>query len=56
MHELNFHVIGFSYRSNTCDAMVRVSHSRAAFDVATTTSYNWILATTASSQPSRLEF
>jgi hypothetical protein len=42
----NFHVIGFSYRSNTRDAVGRVSHSWAAFNV----------ATTASSQPSRPEF
>jgi hypothetical protein len=65
MHESNFHVTGFSYRSNTCDAMGKVSHSRADFDVATTAASSWILATIASrwilaaatsSRASRLEF
>jgi hypothetical protein len=48
MHESNFHVTGFSYRSNTRDAMGRVSHSRAAFNVTATTASSWILAATAS--------
>jgi Ni/Fe-hydrogenase subunit HybB-like protein len=65
MHESNFYVIGFSYGSNTCDAVGRVSRTRAAFVVAATaafscilaaTSSSWILAATASSWPSRLEF
>jgi hypothetical protein len=34
----------------------RVSHSRAAFDVAATAAFSWILATTASNRPYRLEF
>jgi hypothetical protein len=42
-HESNFHVTGFSYGSNTHDAMGRISHSQADFDVATTTT-SWILA------------
>jgi hypothetical protein len=44
----NFHVIGFSYGSNTRDAVGRVSHSQAGFDVAATATSKWILATTAS--------
>jgi hypothetical protein len=65
MHKSNFYVIGFSYGSNTHDAMGRVSHSWAEFDVAATTALRWILAattsrwiqaTTGSSRPSRLEF
>jgi hypothetical protein len=36
MHELKFHVTGFSYGSHTRDAVGRVSHSRADFDVAAT--------------------
>jgi hypothetical protein len=65
MHKSNFHITGFSYRSNTCDAMGRVSHSRADFDVAATAASScilaaaassWILAATASSRPSRPEF
>jgi hypothetical protein len=49
MHESNFHVTGFSYGSNTRDAMVRVSRSRADIDVDAITASNWILATIASS-------
>jgi hypothetical protein len=45
----------FSYGSNTRVAVGRISHSQADIDVATTT-YSWILATTASNQASRLEF
>jgi hypothetical protein len=45
MHESNFHVIRFTYGSNTRDAMGRVSRSRADFDVAATAS-RWILAAT----------
>jgi hypothetical protein len=65
MHESNFHVTEFSYGSNTCDAMGRVSRSRAAFNVAATATSSWILATatsswilatTAFSRPSKLEF
>jgi hypothetical protein len=44
MHESNFHVIGFSYGSNTRDAVGRVSGSRADFNVATTAASSWILA------------
>jgi hypothetical protein len=43
-YESIFHVIGFLDGSNTCDAMGRISYSRATFDVAATTS-SWILAT-----------
>jgi hypothetical protein len=65
MHGSNFHFIEFSYGSNTCDAVGRVSRNRAYFDVATTatcswilasTSSKWILATTTSNRASRLEF
>jgi hypothetical protein len=65
MHESNFYVIGFSYGSNTCDAVGRVSRTWAAFVVAATvafscilaaTSSSWILAAIASSWPSRPEF
>jgi hypothetical protein len=49
MHESNFHVTGFSYGSNTRDAMVRVSRSRADIDVDAITASNWILAAIASS-------
>jgi hypothetical protein len=48
MHESNFHVTGFSYGSNTRDAVRRVSRSRADFDVAATTASSWILTATAS--------
>jgi hypothetical protein len=44
----NFHDIGFSNRSNTCDVMGRVSHNREGFDVAITAVSSWILAATAS--------
>jgi hypothetical protein len=56
MHLSNFHVTGFSYWSNTHDAVGRVSSSRAAFDVTATVASRWILAATASSRPSRSEF
>jgi hypothetical protein len=64
MHELNFHIIRFSYGSNTRDVVGRGSYSQAAFDIATTaasswilaaTASKWILAATASSGPSRPE-
>jgi hypothetical protein len=48
MHELNFHIIRFSYGSNTRDAVGRGSYSRTAFDIATTAAFSWILAATAS--------
>jgi hypothetical protein len=48
MHELNFHIIRFSYGSNTHDVVGRGSYSRAAFDIATTAASSWILAATAS--------
>jgi hypothetical protein len=51
MHEPNFHVTGFSYGSNTRDAVERVSRSRAASDVAATTASNCILTATTSSRP-----
>jgi hypothetical protein len=64
LHELNFHVTGFSYGSNTRDVVGRVSRSQTTFDVAATasrwilaaTASRWILTTTVSSWPSRLEF
>jgi hypothetical protein len=65
MHELNFHVTGLSYGSNTRDVMRRVPRSWAAFDVVATatsnwilvaTAYRWILTATVSSRPSRSEF
>jgi hypothetical protein len=56
MHESNFHVKVFSYGSNAHDVMGRVNRSRAASDVAATATSRWILAATASSRPSRLEF
>jgi hypothetical protein len=55
-HKSNFQVTGFSYGSNTRDVMGRVTHSQADFDMATTVTSNWILATTASSRASRPEF
>jgi hypothetical protein len=54
-HESDLHVTGFSYRSNTRDAVGRGSHSRADIDVVATASI-WILAATASSWASRPEF
>jgi hypothetical protein len=48
MHESNFYVTGFSFGSNTRDAVGRVSHSRIDFDVATTATSSWILAATTS--------
>jgi hypothetical protein len=56
MHESNFHVIGFSYGSNTRDTVRRVSHNQAAFDVAATAASSWILIATASSRSSSPEF
>jgi hypothetical protein len=56
MHELNFHVTGFSYGSNTHDVVGRFSRDRADFDVATTAASSWILAATSSSRASMLEF
>jgi hypothetical protein len=56
IHKSNFHVTGFSYGSNTRDAVGRVSRSQAASDVATTTVSSWILVATASNRSSRSEF
>jgi hypothetical protein len=56
MRESNFHVIVFSYKSNTRDVVGRVSRSQAAFDVAATATSSWILTATASSRSSRPEF
>jgi hypothetical protein len=56
MHESNFHVIGFSYRFNTRDAVRRVSRSWVVSDMAATTTSSWIMAATTSSRPSRQEF
>jgi hypothetical protein len=55
MHESNFHVTGFSYGSNTRDAVRRVSCSQADFDVAATTS-RCILVTIASTRAPRAVF
>jgi hypothetical protein len=65
MHESNFYITGFSYGSNTHDAVGRVSRSRTYFDVIATTASNWILiviasrwilAITTSGRPCRPEF
>jgi hypothetical protein len=65
IHESNFHVIGFSYGSNTHDVVERVSHSRATSTVTiaavsswilAATACSWILAATASNWLSRPEF
>jgi hypothetical protein len=65
MHESNFYITGFSYGSNTCDAVGRVSRSRTYFDMIATTASNWILiviasrwilAITTSGRPCRPEF
>jgi hypothetical protein len=47
-HKSDFHVTGFSYGSNTRDALGRISCNWANFDAATTTTTSWILANTAS--------
>jgi uncharacterized protein YaiE (UPF0345 family) len=49
-------VIGFSYGSNTRDAVGRVSRSQVDFDMATTAASSWILAATTSHLPSKSEF
>jgi hypothetical protein len=49
-------VTGFSYGSNTRDAVGKVSHSQEDFDVAATTASSWIVATTTSSRAYRPEF
>jgi hypothetical protein len=46
IHESNFHVTAFSYRSNTCDAVGTVSRSWAASDMPTITTSSWILVAT----------
>jgi hypothetical protein len=56
INESNFHITGFSHRPTTCDVVGRVSHSRAAFDVAVTVASKWILAVTTSSRSSRTQF